>query len=234
MSELFYRTRAVNTATESENKIHDDRVAAQYGFRGGLVPGVTVYGYMAVPLVEHVPDWLERGWMNVRFLAPVYDGDEVVVRGAVAADGSIQLNVEERAIATAAIQASVTPPTEHYPEKPLPKTRPAPSLDNLIPGTVLGSVVEKLDLVEPRAVLQLSNEMLVRNFNLGPWIHVGSEIQNYCAVRSGDEISARGLIHERFERKGHEFVVIDVMLITNGDRLAQTVRHTAIYKPRNT
>ena len=34
--------RASNEATESENKIHDDTVAAQYGFRGGLVPGVSV------------------------------------------------------------------------------------------------------------------------------------------------------------------------------------------------
>ncbi len=34
---------AFNTATASTNKIHDDDVAQQYGFRGGLVPGpVTV------------------------------------------------------------------------------------------------------------------------------------------------------------------------------------------------
>ena len=27
-----------------ENKIHEDDLARQYGFKGGLVPGVTVYG----------------------------------------------------------------------------------------------------------------------------------------------------------------------------------------------
>lgn len=43
-----HRVRAVNTAPDSENKMHDDRVAAQYGFQGGLVPGVTVYAYITV------------------------------------------------------------------------------------------------------------------------------------------------------------------------------------------
>ena len=93
-------------------------------------------------------------------------------------------------------------------------------------------MVEKIEVVEPRAVLQFSNEMLVRNFKLGPWIHTGSEIQNYGAVRPGDQIAARGRIHDRYERKGHQFVVVDVMLIANADRLVQTVRHTAIYQPR--
>ena len=34
---------AQNDATDSGNEIHDDRVARQYGFEGGLVPGITVY-----------------------------------------------------------------------------------------------------------------------------------------------------------------------------------------------
>jgi len=46
------RVTARNTAAQSENAIHDDEVARQYGFRGGLVPGVTVYAYLTHPLVE--------------------------------------------------------------------------------------------------------------------------------------------------------------------------------------
>ena len=62
---LPLRVRAVNTAVDSENKIHHDPVAAGYGLRGGLVPGVTVYGYMAAAAMEHFgPEWLDRGrWM---------------------------------------------------------------------------------------------------------------------------------------------------------------------------
>ena len=39
-----YTITAHNPATGSENRIHADDVARRYGFRGGLVPGVTVYG----------------------------------------------------------------------------------------------------------------------------------------------------------------------------------------------
>ena len=38
-----YRVKARNTSATSENKIHDDATAQPLGFRGGLVPGVTVY-----------------------------------------------------------------------------------------------------------------------------------------------------------------------------------------------
>jgi len=233
----IYRVRAVNTATDSENKIHDDRVAAEYGFRGGLVPGVTVYGYMTVPLVEFAPEWLEHGSMQVRFLEPVYDGKEVIVRTDVDDDGSVRITAEREdgtvcGTATARIRAASEPVADFYPEHPLPQERPVPSCDNLIPGALLGTVKQKLDAAEPRDLLQFCNEILVQNLRLGPWIHVASEINNWRAARPGDDISARARIHDRFDRKGHEFVVIDAMLIANGDRLVQTVRHTAIYRPR--
>ncbi|MGH9209934.1 MAG: hypothetical protein ACRD2C_04550 [Acidimicrobiales bacterium] len=75
-----YRVVAHNTATASANRIHDDTVARQYGFSGGLVPGVDVYAYMTRPPAEAWGlDWLRRGSLRARFLAPVYDGDEVIV-----------------------------------------------------------------------------------------------------------------------------------------------------------
>src|ERR1044071_4041743 len=83
----LYQVRARNTAVESENKMHDDRVAAQFGFRGGLVPGVTVYAYMTVPIVARFGSaWLERGAMQVKFHQPFYDGDPVTVRAEVDAE----------------------------------------------------------------------------------------------------------------------------------------------------
>jgi hypothetical protein len=134
------------------------------------------------------------------------------------------------AAGTARIAPVAATQPDLFPEHPLPPERPAPHRDNLIPGTLLGTVTETLDTVEPRRLLQFSNEMLVRNFKLGPWIHAASEVTNWSAAQTCDQISARGRIHDRFERKGREFVVVDVMLIANGGRLVQTVRHTAIYK----
>jgi hypothetical protein len=232
-----YRVRAVNTAPDSENKMHDDRVAAQFGFRGGLVPGITVYGYLMVPIVEHAPEWLEHGSMRVRFLEPFYDGDPVMVRSEINDDGSIKVVGEREDDTTCATgTALVTAPTfsapDPYPEQALPEHRPVPAHDNLVPGTLLGTVVEKLDTAAPERLLRFSNEILMRNFQLGPWIHAASEVTNWSAARLGDEISARGRIHDRFDRKGHEFVVVDIMLLANCGRVVQTVRHTAIYRPK--
>jgi hypothetical protein len=39
-------------------------------------------------------------------------------------------------------------------------------------------------------------------------------------------------VEERFERKGHQFVVLDILVVAGGERIIQHVRHTAIYKPR--
>lgn len=229
----------MNTALESDNKIHDDRVAAQYGFKGGLVPGVTVYGYMSVPLVACAPEWAERGSMQVRFIEPVYDGDDVIARAEPAEDGSIAVTTERSdgticARGTATIRARSTPAV--LPDAPLPLEPPAPDQDTVVPGRILGSVVASFAPVDSndsaRALLQFSNEMLAQNFRLGPWIHVSSEIENWSAPHPGDEIRACGRIHDRFDRKGHEFVVIDVTLLGHRDQLIQTVRHTAIYRPR--
>jgi hypothetical protein len=231
-----YRVCAVNTAPDSENKIHDDQVAAEYGFRGGLVPGVTVYGYMTVPLVDYAPEWLEHGSMKVRFLEPFYEGDAVVVQAEIADDGSIRIAAEREngavcATAVASTARTTAPQPLPYPEHPLPRERPVPARYNLLPGTLLGTLTEEIDTTEPHRLLLFSNHILMRNFKLGPWIHAASEVTNWSAARLGEEISARGRIHDRFDKKGHEFVVLDVMLIANGTRLVQTVRHTAIYRP---
>ena len=71
---------AHNTATQSDNKIHDDAVARRLGFSGGLVPGVDVYAYLTHPPADAWGlEWLERGSMRARFDRPVYDGDRVRV-----------------------------------------------------------------------------------------------------------------------------------------------------------
>jgi hypothetical protein len=51
-------------------------------------------------------------------------------------------------------------------------------------------------------------------------------------VRDGEEISVRGRVKDCFERKGHEFVVIDLLMVAGDTRVVEQVRHTAIYRPR--
>src|SRR5947209_2884697 len=79
-----YHVKARNTSESSENKIHESATARRYGFRGGLVPGVTVYAYLTHPPVEAFgAAWLERGTASVRFVKPIFDGEEVVAAGVV-------------------------------------------------------------------------------------------------------------------------------------------------------
>ncbi|HLG96923.1 MAG TPA: hypothetical protein VKX49_11485 [Bryobacteraceae bacterium] len=234
-----YRVRAVNIAPDSENKIHDDAVAAQYGFRGGLVVGVTVYGYMAQPVIAYAPEWLQHGSMSFRLFEPFYDGDQVVVKAVVHDDGSIAVAAERddgslAGKAVAIVNPDPAEPPVAIPEVPLPSRddRPAATRETVLPGALLGTIEATLETTEPAALLQLSNQMLVQNFRLGPWIHAASDLRNWSSPMPGERISARGRICERFDRKGHEFLSADVMLVGEGGRLIQSVRHTAIYKIR--
>lgn len=265
----IYRVRARNTSADSDNKIHDDSVGASYGFRGGLVPGVTVYAYMTVPLVERFGlDWLERGSMQVKFHQPFYDGDEVIVRCETdSSDDPIKVAVtaeKESGIVCATALATVNdratwlgePRLEDYPEAPLPalEARVVPTPESLVAGTVLGTLTETVvvpdmalleDLDEhlliyvgadavahPFVFLSLANHVLMSNYRLGPWIHAASDLKNWSAVRNGEAISIRGRIADCFERKGHEFVVLDLLVTADQARVVQQVRHTAIYRPR--
>jgi acyl dehydratase len=266
----IYCVRARNTSADSDNKIHDDDVAASYGFRGGLVPGVTVYAYMTVPLVERFGlDWLERGSMQVKFHQPFYDGDEVIVRCETDSSAdpiSVAVTAEkESGIVCATALATVNdraawlgqPRLENYPEAPLPPVdfRPVPSRESLIAGSVLGTLAEKITapdrtllekldehlpiyfgpeaVTHPFVFLSLANHVLMSNYRLGPWIHAASDLKNWSAVLDGETISIRGRIADSFERKGHEFVVLDLLVTADKTRVVQQVRHTAIYRPRS-
>src|SRR5215469_12933905 len=110
-----YRVSAYNTAKQSENKMHDDTVARQFGFSGGLVPGVDVMAYMMhMPVAKWGRAFLERGRLAARFVKPGYDGEiaevsaledggaltiEVVSRGEVCATGSASLPASAPAFA---------------------------------------------------------------------------------------------------------------------------------------
>ncbi|MFN3163109.1 MAG: hypothetical protein ACE37N_06430 [Pseudohongiellaceae bacterium] len=72
---------ALNDAEDSENRIHSDAVAAKYGFKGALVSGVNVFGYLTQPLVRvYGSDFLEHGIMDVVFLKPAYQDNLISIR----------------------------------------------------------------------------------------------------------------------------------------------------------
>ena len=266
---LTYCVRARNTATDSENRIHSDDVASRFGFRGGLVPGVTVYGYMTVPIVaEFGLRWLARGSMQVKFHQPFYEGEQVRVRAEVDREAEpvrVTITAErEDGVVCATGLATVDddsswlgePQIENYTKAPLPSFdgRPIAARETLAAGTALGTISEKLDLKDtslleslgerlpiyygadkvahPMMLLGLANQVLMRNYKLGPWIHAASDLINRSVARDGETVSVLGRIRDCYERKGHEFVVVNLVVLADGNRIVQQVRHTAIYRPR--
>jgi hypothetical protein len=259
---ITYAVRAHNSATASENKIHDDAVARTYGFEGGLVPGVTVYAYLTHPVVAELGRaWLERGTMTTRFVRPCYDGDDVTIDADGVGEGGERLleltarRARDEVVATATASLPASPPrppsVDGYPAAPLPAERVAATEPSLAALDALGSFdatfhaehapafLEEIgeDLVvyrdggpaHPGYLLLAANWILGANVRLGPWMHVGSDVTNYGVVTDGDHVSTRGRIAGLFERRGHRFVDLDLLLVANGIRPVLHVRHTAIY-----
>ncbi|MCZ7534747.1 MAG: hotdog fold thioesterase [Acidimicrobiia bacterium] len=147
-----YRVSAYNTATESENRIHDDGVAKDFGFRGGLVPGVDVYAYMTHPPAELWGlEWLERGTMQARFVKPVYDGEWVTVEmsdtSETDAGTTVELTVHDAtgdlcATGSAGLPSEPPSPVDvaRYPTAPLPDRPPPASAAALLAADPLGSL----------------------------------------------------------------------------------------------
>jgi hypothetical protein len=138
--------------------------------------------------------------------------------------------------------------------RPLPAERPPADEVALAPGVVLGTATRAMTpedaawycdgvretdplypnerIVHPGRILRLCNNALMDNVVLGPWIHVGSKVQNLSTARIGETLSARAKVAANYEKKGHRFVDLDVLVIANGERPVAHVLHTAIYRLR--
>ena len=260
-----YIVKAVNTSTDSDNKIHDDATAKRYGFAGGLVPGVTVYAYLTEPLAATFgPAWLLRGTATVRFVKPIFDGEEVSVtgeitardpqRGVTATVRATTASTGECAVLTATLPAGAPTPLNvaQYPEAPLPDRRPPgtreyfdahPTLGTFVvrydraqADDYLGAIADPLPLyqggdgwVHPAFFTQMGNRCLRTNVIIGPWIHVGSAVRHLGGARVGATLSARARVRSLWEKKGRDFVELDIAIFADG-RPVTHVLHTAIYR----
>jgi len=139
------------------------------------------------------------------------------------------------------------------PAAPLPQHRPPACAETLTPDTTLGSLTERLDVdthrrylddvretlplyldepcVHPGWLLRSANRVLAMNVELGPWIHVASDVALLRLVRPWEELEVRGTVIAERERKGHRFVELDVAVLAGG-AVAQRIHHTAIHTPR--
>ena len=149
---LRYELKAFNFAEQSSNKIHSDEVARNYGFSGGLVPGIAIYAYMTHPVAEILDlDWLQSGIISAKFIKPVYSGDMVCVQAKRTGSGKNEFEIQVTnaddtlcAVGSAGIGSNEAnpPKSSHYPRQPLPPNhqRKEARAANLPAGTQLGTI----------------------------------------------------------------------------------------------
>ncbi len=254
-----YRVQAYNTAKDSENKMHDDTVARQFGFSGGLVTGVDLLAYMLhVPVAKYGRAFLERGMIEGRFLKPVYDGEMLSIE-ADETDGSLAVRLISRGEVCASGSASlpaIAPAIDlaQYPAtEPVADRRPVDE-HSYVQDSWYGAaaaawpaeaasayrsdvrddeaVYVQDHLVHPGVIQRLMNRVLVENAVLGPWIHVGSRMQLLAPVLIGDELTPRAKVVANYDKKGHRFVELDAVVVANGTRAVAHCHHIAITQPR--
>jgi hypothetical protein len=260
MSLPTYEVRAYNTAKASENKIHDDATAQRFGFKGGFVGGVVVYGYMShQPLQRWGRSWLERGTGEAKFGKPVYDNEIAEVIAVEDADG-LALTVQSEGVlcstGRAALPANLPPPPAltDYKQVPARPDRPPANEQTLPLNEWLGmhplSITEQFlaqdledsresdpiyaqqKIVHPGTIVRCCNWALSHNVILPAWIHMGSTVRNLGLAHVGDTLNVRARITKNYEHKGHKWVELDCLVVANEITPIIQATHIAIYRPR--
>lgn len=259
---------AKNYAPHSENVIHQDNFAKQYNFAGGLVPGVGVYSLMTDPFVRSLgADWLDDGWLQAKFISPVYDGEQIeVVCGEPESDPPeipVEVFNPRRklcAVGRGAFRAADAPPPRaaDYPRAPLPDRdarRPPRALD-LPAGQTLGSLPVVCDpqieedryfeelrdtlpvyregegRLHPGFLPHIANRVVHLNIAVGPWIHTESYVTHFGPLRPSTSYEMRARIRDAFQKRGHEYVRLDLAVFDAQDVAVAHLVHVAIVSPR--
>jgi hypothetical protein len=139
-----------------------------------------------------------------------------------------------------------------YPEMPLPAERAPGTRAYFDAHPTLGTFVERYDearahdyvasvsdplpqyqgpngWVHPAFFTHIGNRCLRSNVVIGPWIHVGSVVRHLGGARVGATLSARARVRSLWEKKGRDYVELDIAILADGRPVAH-VLHTAIYR----
>ena len=267
LSKEVWSEKAFNTAPNSENQIHREDMAKEFGFKGGLVPGVTVSAYLLHPIIEKWGlDWLEKGWAKCKITSPLYDKENFSVHLNEISENKILSNLKNsNQVVTANAEASLL---EDIPDAPKIRNDKI-AIKNFQGPRASKNVWMKLkkdgcmafeyfwggkdpliylrdqnnlpDLLNPSKkgfsnlsfLLGCSNWALARSAYMNPWIHLQTISQNYQALSLNSSVIAEIQVNEVFEKKGHEFVDVDVNLFKQEDKSCiMTINLLSIYKVR--
>ena len=82
-------------------------------------------------------------------------------------------------------------------------------------------------------LLGCSNWILASNAYMNPWIHLQTTSHNFRAVPMGTPLIAEMQVKDCYDKKGHEFIDVDVNLFDERDEeCIMMINLLAIYKVR--
>ena len=112
---------------------------------------------------------------------------------------------------------------------------PAAEITNYLrPPAAMAPVYRGGEVANPAFLLGLTNWVLASNVEMSPWLHLETHSQHFRAVGPDTGLVVEARIAELFEKKGHEFVDVDVAVFTDDDESAvASVRLRAIYRLRH-
>lgn len=256
---MIYRldARAFNTHPESYNPIHSEE-ARSLGFEGGIVPGVTLYGYFVTLLVEiWGVEWLESGSMSARFTKPVYDGDDITClldTGLDAEVGVLTMLNESRHTVVAGLarqQSTATPRTiGDYPVRPSPDQKELAAVSQLGDNLPLVEQIVDTSKRDQTHWLRRANNLKPPFTDLlHPVVMAGvtsALVDDVYEVRGGrilkslittlhgmpelgSSIRARGVITRTWTQQGRDHMAVDMLLIDESDRTVMHVETESIF-----
>ena len=178
-------------------------------------------------------------------------------RGIVATVKATTARAGDCAVATVTLAAGLPTPVNvaQYREAALPEERspvtrallesfdvlgtPVAVYDAALAATYVDDVSDPLEIyrtiyrggarVHPAFYLKEANRALSRNVKLGPWVHVASTVRHLGAARVGDRLATRGRVRSLYEKKGRQYVELDLVLFA-GAKPAAHILHSAIYQ----
>jgi acyl dehydratase len=257
---LEYRLVARNDQPNSPNPIHRDDYARSLGHPGGLVAGVTLYAYACDAAVRLMGgDWLERGYGEIRFRKPVYDGEELTVVAEPAEGGDWRVGLVCDGLRA---QAGVGPYRESISDgglergggsEPQPLTKEVSlkgellrtpdersmdrdGLDRFIAdsgleGTPLARELRSRGLISPNFIAGAPFYVLWRAHPYAVVIHTSSATEWVGPARLGEMLYTWGVVDDAFERRGRFYVTQRVVTVDGAGNKVARMLHTGTYEP---
>jgi acyl dehydratase len=225
---------AMNLAEHAGNPIHTDVGARAAGFPAALVAGVTTYAYLTHPLAAGWGlDWIGGGGGEVRFRAPVFQGDTVMcvpteIDGVVVVEARVGEDNKPRAMLRA--RRTGEPPRTPRPGERLPSRRV--ELSEEFSADYGARAGDDLDLywthgiAHPAVWPALANRVVHAELVRGSWIHVRSRIDHHGLAPVGSTVEVHAVVIDRFYRSG-ERAVVDIAIELDGRPIA-SIEHEAI------